>query len=131
MLLMYFYYVAIISSYNRTWPFIWTNWNHPLPRMLCAKFGWNWPRGSGEEDNDVKSYNNNNGQNYDQKSSLELKWVKYQVIFYNVVSTYLSWLHIWNLASNLAVDKSSSPFGSFLCVCSGYLPENLQYLKIQ
>ena len=79
----------------------------------------------------VYNNNNNNGQNYDQKSSLELKWVKYQVIFYNFVSTYLSWLHIWNLASNLAVDKSSSPLGSFLCVCSGYLPENLQYLKIQ
>ena len=25
------------------------------PRMLCAKFGWNWPSGSGEEDENVKS----------------------------------------------------------------------------
>ena len=23
--------------------------------MLCAKFGWNWPTGSGEEDENVKS----------------------------------------------------------------------------
>ena len=23
--------------------------------MLCAKFGWNWPSGSGEEDKNVKS----------------------------------------------------------------------------
>ena len=23
--------------------------------MLCAKFGWNWPSGSGEEDENVKS----------------------------------------------------------------------------
>ena len=27
-----------------------TNLNSIHPRMLCAKFGWNWPSGSGEED---------------------------------------------------------------------------------
>ena len=32
------------------WFFIWTNLNPLHPRMLCAKFGWNWPSGSGEED---------------------------------------------------------------------------------
>ena len=26
------------------------------PRMLCAKFGWNWPSGSGEEDETVKKF---------------------------------------------------------------------------
>ena len=26
------------------------------PRMLCAKFGWNWPSGSGEGDENVKSW---------------------------------------------------------------------------
>ena len=31
-------------------PFIWTNLNPLLPRMLCAKFCWNWPSSSGEED---------------------------------------------------------------------------------
>ena len=31
-------------------PFIWTNLNPFDPRMLCAKFNWNWPCGSGEED---------------------------------------------------------------------------------
>ena len=36
-------------------PFIWTNLNPLYPRMLCAKFGWNWPSGSGEEDENVKS----------------------------------------------------------------------------
>ena len=25
------------------------------PRMICAKFGWNWSSGSGEEDENVKS----------------------------------------------------------------------------
>ena len=32
------------------WFFIWTNLNPLHPRMLCAKFSWNWPSGSGEED---------------------------------------------------------------------------------
>ena len=32
------------------WFFIWINLNPLHPRMLCAKFGWNWPSGSGEED---------------------------------------------------------------------------------
>ena len=36
------------------WFFIWTNLNPLQPRMLCAKFGWNWPSGSGEEDENVK-----------------------------------------------------------------------------
>ena len=30
--------------------FIWTNLNPLYLRMLCAKFGWNWPSGSGEKD---------------------------------------------------------------------------------
>ena len=44
--------------------------------MFCAKFGWNWPSGSGEEDKNGKVYNkakdnnDNDGQrkNFDQKS---------------------------------------------------------------
>ena len=30
--------------------FIWRNLNPLHPRMLCAKFGWSWMSGSGEED---------------------------------------------------------------------------------
>ena len=53
---MLFCYFIIISPWKRHWPskaqagpFIWPNL-HPLhPRMLCAKFGWNWPSGFGEE----------------------------------------------------------------------------------
>ena len=37
------------------WFFIWTNLNPLHQRMLCAKFGWNRPSGSGEEDQNVKS----------------------------------------------------------------------------
>ena len=47
---MYFRYFIIISPWRRVGPFIWTNLNPLHPRMLCAKFGWNWPSGTGEED---------------------------------------------------------------------------------
>ena len=47
---MYFHYFLIISPWKKAGPFIWTNLNPLHPRMLCAKFGWNWPSGSGEED---------------------------------------------------------------------------------
>ena len=35
--------------------FIWTNLNPLYQRMLCAKFGWNWPGGSGVEDFKISS----------------------------------------------------------------------------
>ena len=47
---MYFRHFVIISPWKRAGLFIWTNLNPLHPRMLCAKFGWNWPSGSGEED---------------------------------------------------------------------------------
>ena len=45
-----FCYLVFISPWERAGSFIWTNLSPLLPRMLCAKFGWNWPSGSGEED---------------------------------------------------------------------------------
>ena len=47
---MYFRYFIIISPWKRAGSFNWTNLNPLHPRMLCAKFGWNWLNGSGEED---------------------------------------------------------------------------------
>ena len=47
---MYFCCFIIISPWKRAGPFIWTNLNPIHPRMLCAKFGWNWPSGSRGED---------------------------------------------------------------------------------
>ena len=47
---MYFRYFVIISIWKKAAPFIWTNFNPLQPRMLCAKFAWNWPSGSGEDD---------------------------------------------------------------------------------
>ena len=47
---MYFRYFIIISPWKRAGFFIWTKLNPLHPRMLCAKFGWYWLSGSGEED---------------------------------------------------------------------------------
>ena len=47
---MYFRYFVIISPWKRVGLFIWTKLNSLHQRMHCAKFGWNWPSGSGEED---------------------------------------------------------------------------------
>ena len=47
---MYFCYFVIISPWKRAQPFIWTNFNPLYQRMICAKFRWNWHRGSREED---------------------------------------------------------------------------------
>ena len=46
---MCFHYFVIISPWKRAGLF-WTNLNPLHPRMHCAKFGWNWLSGSGEED---------------------------------------------------------------------------------
>ena len=35
--------------------FIWTNLNLHYSNMLCAKYGWNWPSVSGEEDFKISS----------------------------------------------------------------------------
>ena len=51
----YFRYFVIISPWKRAGHFIWTNLNPLPPRMLCAKFGWKWSSGSGEEDENRKS----------------------------------------------------------------------------
>ena len=47
---MYFHNFVNIFPWKRAGPFNWTNLNPLHPRMHCAKFGWNWPSGSGEED---------------------------------------------------------------------------------
>ena len=45
---IYFHLVAMTPLRQRTRPFIWTNLNPLYPMILCSKFGWNWPSGSGE-----------------------------------------------------------------------------------
>ena len=47
----YFRSFVIISAWKRAGPIIWTHLNIFHPRMLYAEFGWNWPRGSWEDEN--------------------------------------------------------------------------------
>ena len=42
-------YFVIILPWKSAWPFIWINKYTLHPRMICAKFDWNWLSGSGEE----------------------------------------------------------------------------------
>jgi hypothetical protein len=42
-------FCIFIYPLKRTWPFIWTTDNSLYPRMICTKFDWNWPAGSGED----------------------------------------------------------------------------------
>ena len=76
--------------------FIWRNLNPLHPRMLCAKFGWIWPIGSGEEDENVKSLQTDrqtdrqtNGQTDDGRQairkahlSFQLRWAKKEIMFH-------------------------------------------------
>ena len=74
---MYFRYFVIITPWKRDGPFI--NLNPLFLRILCGKFGLNWPSGSGEEDENGKSLRQRPRQlqqrqqrtHFDQKSSLE------------------------------------------------------------
>ena len=43
---MFYHYFVIISFLKTVWPFISRKLNPHHPRMLCAKFIWNWPSGS-------------------------------------------------------------------------------------
>ena len=79
---MLFHYFIIISPWKRVGPFFWTNLNPLHSGMLCAKFGWNWPSCSGEEDKNGKRLQTDRRTDGrtdrrrttgDQKSSLELK----------------------------------------------------------
>ena len=89
---MYLRYFIIISPWKRAGPFIWTNMNPLRPRMLCAKFGWNWP--SGFEDENVKSLQRDgqtDGQTDDGRQvirkahlSFQLRWAKNCIPFTQV-----------------------------------------------
>ena len=50
----FFKFINVFSHFRNylplNWPFIWTNLNSLHPRILCAKFCWNWPTCSGEKD---------------------------------------------------------------------------------
>ena len=69
---MYFHYFVIISPWKRAVPFIWRNLNTLHPRILCAKFGWKRPSISGEEDENVKSFQQR--QQQQQRRTMDKFW---------------------------------------------------------
>ena len=68
----YFRYFRNHLFLERTWSFIWTNLNSHHPRKLCARFGWNWHSGSGDNEN-VKRWQTD-GQTTDDRRSEKLSW---------------------------------------------------------
>ena len=75
---------VIISPCKRAKPFIWNNLNPYHPRMLCAKFSWNWPGGSWEDEN-VKSLQTNewtDGHQEIRKAHLifQLRWANKSIL---------------------------------------------------
>ena len=50
-----FFAISLLYPLGRVWSYIWTDLNLHHLKMLCAKFGWNWPCGSGGENKNVRS----------------------------------------------------------------------------
>ena len=88
---IYFYFSPIISPLGRAWPFIWINLNSLHQGIFCAKFGWNWPSGFGEEDENVKRLKTM-GRCKDRQT--DDGW---QVIRKAHLSSHLRWVKISNL----------------------------------
>ena len=82
---MYFCYFVIISPWKRAGPFIWTNLNslHPRMFMYCVKFGWILPRGSGEEDENVKNLRQRRRRTTVKFWSENLTWAFRRTLFHN------------------------------------------------
>ena len=68
---MHFRYFVIISPWEKTWPFIWTNLNPLHPKMRCAKFSWNRLCSSGEGFENMKF---TDGQQTNDRRSEKLTW---------------------------------------------------------
>ena len=72
---------------------------YPHPRMLCAKIGWNWLSGSGEEDENVKSLRQQRQrrQTTDKFWSEKLTWAfgsgELKTISYHKVNIFFSSLN--------------------------------------
>ena len=64
---VFFYYFISISPWKRVRPFTLNYLKSFNTNMLFVKCSWNWPTGSGEEDKNVSSFNNND--NNDNKAN--------------------------------------------------------------
>ena len=71
---IYFHYFVFIFPWNMAWPFIWTNMISHHRRMLCAKFGWNWPVVLEKKMKMWKVYRRTDGRTTDIRRSEKLTW---------------------------------------------------------
>ena len=60
-------------------------------RLVCSKFGWNWPSGSGEEDENVKTTTMDNEQINCDRESRHLK--KHLFL---TSATYMTQIEVFN-----------------------------------
>ena len=77
---IFFNSVNVFSLFHNNIPLekggalFWNKFESPHPRMLCAKFGWNWPSGSVKEDENVKSLRQQRRRTTDKFWSEKLTW---------------------------------------------------------
>ena len=107
---MYFCYFVIISTLKRAGSFIWTNLNPLHPRMLCAKFGWNWPCGSWRED---------------------FKFHTCIFVFLNYLPLERAWLFIWSNLNSIHQRILCAKFGWNWSSGYGEEDQNVKSLRQQ
>jgi hypothetical protein len=93
---VHFYSLAVISPWRRAIPFIWTNLKPLYPRMTCAKSGWNWHSGSGEEVENVKVYRQTDGRPAIRIAhlSFQLRWANNLEFPWPKDNLYQVWLKL-------------------------------------
>ena len=142
---MYFRYFVIIAPWKRAGPFIWTNLNPLHPRMLCAKFGWNWPSSSGEEVENVNSLQTygqtdrrTDGQTDDGRQvirkahlSFQLRWSKQLQPFHDVVVYKLHEESLLKMRENITYNWSRKiKFRIWLLIWLCSMKQNFENMKI-
>ena len=85
--------------------------NSLYPRMICAKFGWNWPSASGEEDENVKSLQTD-GRTVRRRISEKLNWAKSNLnLFFSGATGLISTItHHWFRGIQIFAIKGPCPF---------------------
>ena len=104
---MYFCNFVIFSHWKRAGPFIWTNMNPLYPRMLCAKFGWYWPSGSGIEDETMKSLRQQRQRRQRQRRRTTDKFYKLNIIVLHVTVIELTARHTSSLLGKYGLSRDT------------------------
>ena len=124
--------------FERAWPFIWTNLNPLHPRILCAKFGWNWPSDSGEEDENVKSLQTDDGRQVIRKAhlSFQLRWAKNcRGLGHSVISNFMisvnkiALYRIWHLLTKLLGGNTNVGLTLVPCIFAANYDSHAQMLN--